>query len=114
MKRKLLFFFDYKSPFSYLAKESIYNIEKKYNIDVEYLPLDFSKLVSWFDQKTRTKEEHWKIQYLYLDARRFANKRNPPLIIKGPLKTFDSTFSLLGGLFCLRKDVNIFKNYTDL
>ncbi len=42
------------------------------------------------------------MRYSYLDARRFANARGG-LVIKGPLKIYESRPALIGGLFSLRE-----------
>jgi hypothetical protein len=43
--------------------------------------------------------QQYRVQYAYLDARRAAQARTPPLKILGPKKAFDSSLSMMGGLF---------------
>jgi 2-hydroxychromene-2-carboxylate isomerase len=47
----------------------------------------------------RSVYSEYKVKYSYLDARRWANLRPGGLIIKGPLKIYDTTPALIGGLF---------------
>ena len=44
----ILAYSDYKSPYAFLAKDLIYELEDKFDVDIEWLPytLDNSKL-SW-------------------------------------------------------------------
>jgi len=111
------FYFDYKSPFSYLAKFKIFDLEKTHpNIKVEYLPFQFSVKKLFGNPDMRDPLQWNKVRYGYMDVRRFANEHNPPLKIMGPTKAYDSTVALIGGLYCLhrRKDNNkTFRIYTD-
>ena len=114
-KLKVQFFFDYKSPFSYLAKDSVFRLQNNYEIVVQFLPYDFSRLQPDIFRPELRSELAWqKIRYMYTDCRRFASERDPPLIIKGPKKLFDSTCANVGGLFCLTKSPALFKAYTDI
>ena len=37
--KKIVHYFDYKSPYAYLAQEETYKLEKDYRAEVEYIPL---------------------------------------------------------------------------
>jgi hypothetical protein len=50
------------------------------------------------DKGQRSEYSEYKVKYSYMDARRFANLRGG-IIIKGPVKVFDTTPALIGGLF---------------
>lgn len=100
-KKLIRFYFDYKSPFSYLAKFGIYELQRDYNIQVQWLPFQFS-VKDLFGLPEQRHDIMWrKVKYLYLDARRFANDRK--IKILGPQKAFDSTISLAGALFIQHK-----------
>ncbi len=90
-------YFDYKSPFAYLAKAEAYQLEEDYHVQIEWLPyvLDIPEALG--DLQTRTKQQWRKIRYSYMDARRWANKRG--LIVKGPQKIFDSSTASIGMLY---------------
>ncbi len=102
-------YFDYKSPFAYLAKDEAYKLEDEYNVRIEWLPyvLDIPEALG--DVQTRTQQQWRKIRYLYMDARRWANKRG--VTIKGPQKIFDSSIAAVGMLYAQRHGV--FKAYHD-
>jgi len=90
-------YFDYKSPFAYLAKDEAYRLEEDYQVQIEWLPyiLDIPKALG--DLQTRTTQQWRKIRYLYMDARRWANKRG--LLVRGPQKIFDSSLAAIGMLY---------------
>ena len=85
---------DYKSPYAYLAFHPGLEIEDKFNVKVRWRP--FQLRIKGKGQRSVYSE--YKVKYSYLDARRWANMRGG-LIIKGPLKIYDTTPALVGGLF---------------
>lgn len=102
-------YFDYKSPFAYLAKDEVYKIEEDYQATIEWLPyvLDIPEALG--DLQTRTQQQWRKIRYLYMDARRWANKRG--LVVRGPQKIFDSSLAAMGMLYA--KQQGKFRLYHD-
>jgi len=90
-------YFDYKSPFAYLAKDETYRLEEDYSVRVEWLPyvLDIPEALG--DLQNRTQQQWRKIRYSYMDARRWANKRG--LVVRGPQKIFDSSIAAIGMLY---------------
>ena len=90
-------YFDYKSPFAYLAKDEAYTLEDDYHVHIEWLPyvLDIPEALG--DLQTRTQQQWRKIRYSYMDARRWANKKG--LVIRGPQKIFDSSIAAIGMLY---------------
>jgi 2-hydroxychromene-2-carboxylate isomerase len=93
----LKLYFDYKSPFAYLAKDEAYTLEEDYSIQIEWLPyvLDIPEALG--DLQNRTTQQWRKIRYSYMDARRWANRRG--LVIRGPQKIFDSSIAAIGMLY---------------
>jgi len=85
---------DYKSPYAYLAFDPGFALEQKYNVRVLWRP--FQLRIKGKGQRSVYSE--YKVKYSYLDARRWANLRGG-LMIKGPLKIYDTTPALVGGLF---------------
>lgn len=102
-------YFDYKSPFAYLAKDEAYKLEEDYQVIVEWLPyvLDIPEALG--DLQTRTQQQWRKIRYLYMDARRWANKKG--LVVRGPQKIFDSSIAAIGMLYA--KQQGKFRPYHD-
>jgi 2-hydroxychromene-2-carboxylate isomerase len=84
---------DYKSPFAYLAFDPAFELEKKFHIRLRWIP--FQLRIKGKGERSQYSE--YKARYSYLDARRWAKPRG--LIIKGPLKVYDTRPALIGGLF---------------
>jgi 2-hydroxychromene-2-carboxylate isomerase len=85
---------DYKSPYAYVAFDPGMELEQKYNVRVRWRP--FQLRIKGKGQRSVYSE--YKVKYSYLDARRWANLRGG-LVIKGPLKIYDTAPALVGGLF---------------
>ena len=94
-------YFDYKSPFAYLAKDETYELEDDYHIQIEWLPYVLNIPEALGDLQNRTKQQWRKIRYSYMDARRWANKRG--LVVKGPQKIFDSSIAAIGMLYARKQ-----------
>ena len=94
-------YFDYKSPFAYLAKDEAYELEDDYHIQIEWLPYVLNIPEALGDLQNRTKQQWRKIRYSYMDARRWANKRG--LVVKGPQKIFDSSIAAIGMLYAQKQ-----------
>jgi 2-hydroxychromene-2-carboxylate isomerase len=102
-------YFDYKSPFTYLAMEPAYDLMRTHRVRLRYLPhlFDFNAYGGQLEQRT---ERDWrKVRYLYRDVRRFANERG--ITIRGPQRLFDSRLALISGLFADRH--GLFRPYSD-
>ena len=84
---------DYKSPFAYLAFDPAFALEQRYRIRIRWIP--FQLRIKGKGERSLYSEH--KARYSYLDARRWAKPRG--LIIRGPLKVYDTTPALIGGLF---------------
>lgn len=99
-------YFDYKSPFAYLAVEPAFALPARYAIELRWIPF----CLRLKGKGERSQYSEWKAQYSYMDARRWANKRGG-FPIKGPLKIYDSSPALIGGLFAQR--AGFFRAYTE-
>jgi 2-hydroxychromene-2-carboxylate isomerase len=84
---------DYKSPFAYLAFDPAFALGDRYRIRLRWIP--FQLRIKGKGERSVYSE--YKARYSYLDARRFAKPRG--LVIRGPLKVYDTTPALIGGLF---------------
>jgi 2-hydroxychromene-2-carboxylate isomerase len=89
---------DYKSPYAYLAFDPGMELERKFNVRVRWRP--FQLRLKGKGQRSVYSE--YKVKYSYLDARRWANMRPGGLVLKGPVKVYDTTPALVGGLFAER------------
>ena len=94
----LKFYYDFKSPYTYLALQSALDLEKNYAVRLRVMPWPFRPEESFGGNLQERNKLNWnKVRYLYLDCRRFANERG--LIIRGPQRLFDSRLSLIAGLY---------------
>ncbi|CAF1095265.1 unnamed protein product [Rotaria sp. Silwood1] len=102
------FYYDFKSPYTYLALEPALQLEKEYPIQLRFIPWAFRAEESFGGKLEERNKLNWnKVRYLYLDCRRFANERS--MIIRGPERLFDSRLSLIGGLYADKH--NFFHRY---
>src|SRR5258708_10713409 len=92
-KKEVKMYSDYKSPFAYLAFDPAFALERRFRIRLRWIP--FQLRVKGKGERS-TYSEH-KARYSYLDARRWAQPRG--LLIRGPLKVYDTQPALIGGLF---------------
>src|SRR5215467_12191436 len=104
MDRTLIVYFDYKSPYTFIARDLIYDLEQELRIDVDWRPYcinipdmfgsaevnDRGELVA----DGRSDHQWRRIRYLYLDCRRVAQKRG--LTLRAPLKVSRSDIALSG------------------
>ena len=110
---------DYKSPYAYLAKDLIYELERDTGARIEWLPytLDIAAYLgsASVDADGTVVAEHrnahqWRrVKYSYMDCRREANRRG--LTIRGPKKIFDSSLANIGMLYAAQHGV--FRAYHD-
>ena len=104
---KVQYFFDYKSPYAYLAEESAWALAEESGVEVEFLPyilqipkyLGSAELDDSGQDTVGTRNDHqWRrVRYSYMDCRREANRRG--MTIRGPKKIFDSKLAHIGFLF---------------
>src|SRR5262245_40658497 len=95
-------YIDYKSPYAYLAKDLVYELERQFPVRIDWLPytLDIPSFLgsARADGSGRVVEERrnphqWRrVRYSYMDCRRQARKFG--LGIRGPQKIWDSTIAL--------------------
>jgi 2-hydroxychromene-2-carboxylate isomerase len=99
-------YFDYKSPFAFLAVEPAFALPERYDVELRWIPF----LLRIKGKGERSQYSEWKARYSYMDARRWANRRGG-FPIKGPQKVYDSSPALIGGLFAKRH--GFFRPYTE-
>ena len=109
--KKLTHYFDYKSPYAFLAQADTLALSKSFEVEVEILPytLDIPSYLGRAEVDDRgavvaseRNAHQWRrVRYSYMDCRREANRRG--LVIRGTRKIFDSTIAHLGYLFARRQ-----------
>ena len=98
MARTLDLWLDLRSPYSVLAMEPAYALEKEFGVTFNLRPfaLEIGGAVNLNDPQALARGLR-KIKYLYADARRFATPRG--LTILGPKKIFDQKLAHLAWLY---------------
>lgn len=110
---------DYKSPYAYLAKDLVYELERETGARIDWLPytLDIPAYLGSASvdaggtviAQKRNAHQWRRVKYSYMDCRREANRRG--LTIRGPKKIFDSSLANIGMLYAGRHGV--FRAYHD-
>jgi 2-hydroxychromene-2-carboxylate isomerase len=94
-------YYDFKSPFTYLAMEPAFRLEQTHRVRLRFIPLELAIRQAYGGELEQRSSRDWdKVRYLYMDVRRFANERG--IIIRGPQKIFDSRLALMSGLYADR------------
>ena len=109
MTTEVLLWSDYVSPYAFVAKASAYELERDYDIVLQWRPytLDVASYMGSVDGRD---PHHWRrVRYSYMDARRYANKQG--LVLKGPLKIYYARPANAGMLYAQRHGV--FRAYND-
>lgn len=109
--QEVVHYFDYKSPYAYLAQAATDALEAGYSCRVVRVPytLHIGDYLgdAVLDEQGRdtvgTRNAHqWRrVRYSYMDCRREANRRG--LIIRGPRKIWNTDLAHLGFLFASRR-----------
>ena len=103
------FYFAYTSPFTYLAMEPAYALERTHRVRLRFIPYGVNIRRVYGDTPTRSHRDDLKVRYLYLDARRFAQERG--LTIYPPKKIYSARFAFYGGMCA--EDQGLFCPYAD-
>jgi 2-hydroxychromene-2-carboxylate isomerase len=96
-REELKMYSDYKSPYAYLAFDPAFELAARYRVCIRWMP--FQLRIKGKGERSEYSE--FKVRYSYTDARRWANLRGG-IVLKGPLKIYDTTPALVGGLFADR------------
>jgi 2-hydroxychromene-2-carboxylate isomerase len=117
----ILVYSDYKSPYAFLAKDLIYELEDHFDVHLEWLPytLDIPSYLgsARLDERGEVIESNrnahqWRrVRYSYMDCRRQARKRG--LVILGTRKIWDSSIAAIGMLWAKRQGKRQFRAYHD-
>ena len=120
--RTVTAYIDYKSPYTYLAKDLAHELERDFGVHLDWLPyvLDIPSFLgsARVDDSGSVIEEQrnphqWRrVRYSYMDCRRQARKRG--LVIRGPQKIWDSTLAAIGMLYAKRQGSEVLRRYHDI
>jgi 2-hydroxychromene-2-carboxylate isomerase len=92
--QELKMYSDFKSPYAFLAFDPAFALEDKYRVKLKWKPFQLRLK----GKGERSQYSEYKVKYSYMDARRWANMRGG-LMLRGPLKIFDTRPALIGGLY---------------
>ena len=93
-RKEVTMYSDFKSPYAFLAFDPAFALETKYRVRLKWKPFQLRLK----GKGERSQYSEYKVKYSYMDARRWANLRGG-LMIRGPLRIFDTTPALIGGLY---------------
>lgn len=101
-------YFAYTSPYTYLAMQPAYALERSHRVRVRLIPygINIRKVYGPLDNPEADRR---KVRYLYIDARRIAKERG--LVIYPPKKIFSARLAFYGGLYAEQYDK--FHEYSD-
>lgn len=112
---------DYKSPYAFLAKDLIYELEDAFKVRFDWRPytLDIASYLGTARvdeqgaviESARNAHQWRRVRYSYMDCRRQARKRG--LTILGPRKIWDSSLAAIGMLWAKRRGAAVFRAYHD-
>ena len=79
MSGELEYFFDFMSPFAYLAHDSVCQLAKRYDRDLIYKPINLPEAkIAAGNTGPSNREIPVKLRYLLIDINRWAEKRDLP------------------------------------
>jgi 2-hydroxychromene-2-carboxylate isomerase len=108
--RDVIVYVDFRSPFSFLAKDEAFALEKEFAINLQWRPFHVDLEGAYGGTVEQRPDIGWrKVRYLYMDARRLANRRG--LIVRGTVKIFDPTVAHAAMLYAL--DRGVFRAFHD-
>jgi len=103
----LVHYFDYKSPYAFIAQRATFDLARELDVALELIPytLDIPSFLgsAALDTDgrdtvgTRTDHQWRRVRYAYMDCRREANRLG--LTLRGPRKIFDSSIAHIGFLY---------------
>jgi 2-hydroxychromene-2-carboxylate isomerase len=99
--REIVHYFDYKSPYAYLAQEPTRELARACGAALRLVPytLDIPAFLGRAEvdaqgnvlSEERNAHQWRRVRYLYMDCRREARRRG--LVIRGPRKVYDTTLA---------------------
>src|SRR4029077_20195332 len=95
-------YIDYKSPYAYLPKDPAWELEREFDVRLDWLPYTLEIPLYLGTVEDRNAHQRRRIRYRYMDVRRLANRRG--LTVRGPQKIFDSSIVAIGMLYAKSHD----------
>lgn len=112
MTSTVTLYVDYRSPFSYLVKDEAYALARDFAVKLVWRPFAIDLEGAYGGAVEERTERDWrKVRYLYMDARRLANRRG--LMVRGPQKIYAPTIAHVGMLLATQTGDAVFRRYHD-
>jgi 2-hydroxychromene-2-carboxylate isomerase len=109
--RRLFHYFDYKSPYAYLAQEPTFALARETGAELVLVPytLDIPSFLGRAEvdadgrvlAEERNPHQWRRVRYVYMDCRREARRRG--LVIRGPRKVYDTRAAHMGFLYAKQR-----------
>jgi 2-hydroxychromene-2-carboxylate isomerase len=110
MTTAVTLYVDYRSPFSFLVKDEAVDLERDFSLRLVWRPFAIDLQGAYGGEVEDRTERDWrKVRYLYMDARRLANRRG--LVVRGPSKIYDPTVAHIGMLVAMDAGDAVFRKY---
>jgi len=101
MTETLPFYIDFKSPYAYLAIAPTRQLERDFDVKLDWMPLTLN-IPDYLDAVETRRPHAWRrVRYSYMDARRLANRVG--LTIRGPQKIFDTRIASIALMYAKNK-----------
>lgn len=118
---RLILYLDIKSPYAYLAKDEAKELERLFDITIDWRPLTLN-IPSFLGsarvnehrevvEENRTPRQWQAVRYAYYDVKRYARLRET--LVYGPRKVWDTTNAHLGWLYARQQSRYCLMNYLD-
>ena len=118
---RMILYLDFKSPYAYLAKKHAYDLERDFNISIDWRPLTLN-IPSFLGsarvnaerevvEEKRTPRQWQSVRYAYMDVKRYARLRGIP--IYGPQKIWDTRLAHIGWLYSKQQGRDVLHRYID-
>ena len=106
---RLIVYFDYKSPYAYLAKDPARGLAAEFGLAIEWRPYTL-RIPEYLGSLDNRNDHQWRrVRYSYADCRRIANERG--LTVLGPQRIFDSRVGHIGALYAQAHGVFVAYHY---
>lgn len=110
MPIRVSLYVDYRSPYSYIVSRDALEVERDFDITLTWYPFAIDLEGAYGGAVEQRTERDWrKIRYLYVDARRMANKRG--ITVLGPLKIFNPTLAHIGMNLAIAAGREVFERF---
>ncbi|XOV78080.1 MAG: 2-hydroxychromene-2-carboxylate isomerase [Aestuariibacter sp.] len=98
MTRNINFFYDFISPYSYLANTQLSNVVKGHEVSIAYKPIHILSVMASVGNRPTTVECAAKGKYAMSDLTRWCKRYRVPLVPNPNFRSIDSRPLLLGAL----------------